>query len=76
MNSWKKFRETKFLSKNAIYSKLNMKSISYNDYEHVQQNRNTMEEKILGFCHDTYLKIDVFLLTDVFGTFENTCLNH
>ena len=53
-----------------------MKSISYNDYEHVQQDRNTMEEKILGFYHDTYLKIDVLLLTDIFGTFENTCLNH
>ena len=42
----------------------------------MQQDRNTMEEKILGFCHDTYLKIDVLLLTDIFGTFENTCLNH
>ena len=37
---------------------------------------NIMKEKTLGFYHDTYLKTDVLLLTDVFETFWETCLKH
>lgn len=34
--------------KNSLYSKLNMKSISDQDYEYEQQVWNTMEEKAVG----------------------------
>ena len=37
---------------------------------------NIMEEKTLGCYHDTSLKTDVLLLTDVFETFWETCLKH
>ena len=40
-----------------------MISISDQDYEDVQQVWKTVEKKTLGCYHDTYLKIDVLLLT-------------
>ena len=76
MDSWKKFEETKLPAQNSFYSNLNMKGISDQDYEHAQQVWNIMEKKTLGCYHDTYLKIDVLLLADVFKTFRKTCLEH
>ena len=76
MNSWKKFEETSLPPKDAFYSRLNMKGISDQDYEHAQQVWNTMKKKTLGCYHDTYLKTDVLLLADVFETFRNTCLKN
>ena len=35
-----------------------------------------MEKKTLGCYHDTYLKIDVLLLPDVFEAFRDTCLKN
>ena len=48
-----------------------MISISDQDYEDVQQVWKTVEKKTLGCYHDTYLKIDVLLLT-----FWKRCLEH
>ena len=76
MDGWKKFEETSLLPEDAFYSRLNMKGISDQDYEHAQQVWNTMEKKALGCYHDTSLKTDVLLLADVFETFRNTCLKH
>ena len=33
-----------------------------------------MEKKTLGCYHNTYLVTDVFLLVEVFETFQNLCL--
>ena len=76
MDGWEKFEEAGLPPKDAFYSGLNMKGISDQDYEHAQQVWNTMEKKTLGCYHDTYLKTDVLLLTDVFETFRNTCLKN
>ena len=76
MDGWKKFKETNLPPKNAFYSRLNMKGISDQDYEHAQQVWNTMEKKALGCYHDTYLKTDVLLLADIFETFRNTYLKN
>ena len=73
---WKKFEEISLPQKDAFYSRLNTKGISDQDYEHAQQVWDTMEKKTLGCYHDTYLKTDVLLLTDVFETFRNTCLKN
>ena len=75
MDVWEKLEE-KNLLRNAFYSKMNMKDISDNDYEHLQQGWGTMEKKSYGYYHDTYLKWDAFLLADVFETLKNTCLDH
>ena len=37
VDSWKKFEETSLQQKDAFYSRLNMKGISDQDYEHAQQ---------------------------------------
>ena len=69
MDGWEKSEETRLPPKNSFYSRLNMKDISDQDYEHVQQVWNTLEKKTLGFYHDIYLKTDVLLLADVFENF-------
>ena len=74
MDGWKKFEETSLPLKDVFYSRLSMKGISDQDYEHAQQSWDTMEKKTLDGYHDTYLKTDVLLLADVFETFRNTCL--
>ena len=54
MDGWEKFEETSLPSKDAFYSRLNMKDISDQDYEHAQQVWNIMQKKTLGCYHDTY----------------------
>ena len=76
MDGWKKFEETSLPRKDAFYSRLNMKGISGQGYEHAQQVWNTMEKKTLGCYHDTYLKKDVLRLVDVFETCRNTWLKN
>ena len=76
MDGWEKFEEKSLPPKNAFYSRLNMKNISDQDYEHAQQVWNVMEKKTLGCYHGAFLKTDVLLLADVFDTFRNTCLEH
>ena len=69
MDGWEKFEETSLPPKDAFYSRLNMKGISDQDYQHAQQVWNAMEKKTLGCYHHTYLKADVLLLVDVFEAF-------
>ena len=45
MDSWEKFEGAKLPPKNAFCSRLNMKGISDQDYEHAQQIWNTMEKR-------------------------------
>ena len=76
IDSWKRFEEISLPQKDAFCSRLNIKGISDQDYEHAQQVWNTMEKKALGCFHDTYLKTDVLLLVDVFEKFWDTCLKN
>ena len=76
IDGWKKFEETSLPPKDAFYSRLNMKGISDQDYEHPHQIWTITKKKALGCYHNTYLKTDVLLLADVFETFRNTCLKN
>ena len=80
MDSWKKLKETSLPPKDVFYSRLNMKGISDQDYEHAQQvwNRITPEHEniTLGDCDDVYYATDVLLLADVFETFRSLCPEH
>ena len=73
MDSWEISEEKKQPPTNAFYSKLNMKVINDQDYEHVQQVWNTITSKFedvsLGDYCDVFLATDVFLLADVFENF-------
>ena len=69
MEGWMKFEETSLPPKDAFYSRLNIKDISYQDHEHKQQVWNTIEKKTLGCYHNTYLKTDALQLADVFEAF-------
>ena len=76
MDGWEKFEETDLPPKEAFYSKLNMQGISDADYELAIEVWKTMTEKTVGKYHDTYLKKEVLLLSDVFEKFRKTCLEH
>ena len=76
MDGWKKCEEVSLPSKDRCCSRLNMKGISDQDYEHAQQVWHIMEKKTLGCYQETYLVTDVLLLVDVFETFWNTCLKN
>ena len=78
-DSWKKFEETNLPRKNAFQRKLNMKSITHQDYEQAQQvwSRVTpwFEYVTLGNNHDVYLATDVCCWQMYSRPIRNTCLN-
>ena len=76
MSSWDRFEETQLPSIEAFYSKLNMSSISSDDYQHAQKVWKEVRIHNLGDYHDLYLKTDVVLLANVYEAFRETCLEH
>ena len=76
MSSWDNFEETKLPPKEAFYSNLYMNDISKYDYEHAQKVWKEFKLKNLGEYYDFYLKTNVLLLSNVFETFRNNCLEN
>ena len=77
MTSCDKFKETKLpFKKEAFYCKVNMSDISDEDYEHAQKVWEAFDMKNLGEYRDLYSKTDVLLLSNMFESFRNECLNH
>ena len=76
MSSWDKFEETKLPPNKAFHSNLNMSDISKYDYEHAQKVWKEFKLKNLGEYHDLFLKTDVLLLSNMFETFRNNCLEY
>ena len=74
--SWDCFEETQLSPIEAFYSKLNMPSISRNDYQHAQRVWKEFIIHNLGDYHDLYLRTDVVLLANVYEAFRETCLEH
>ena len=76
MSSWDHFGETQFPPIEAFYSKLNMSSISSDDYQHAQKVWKEFRIHNLGDYHDLYLRTNVVLLANVYETFREMCLEH
>ena len=74
MDSWKRFREGSLPDKESFYSELNKEGIIDEDYAHAQKVWDTLNIKNLGEYHDLYVQSDTTLLTDVFETFRDKCL--
>jgi len=76
MESFSRFNETSLPKREDFYSQLNDENISEEEHKHAQRVWDVFGLKNLGEYHDLYLKIDVFLLADVFQNFRETCLHH
>ena len=76
MSSWDHFEEMQLPPIEAFYSKLNMSSISSDDYQHAQRVWKEFKILNLGEYHDLYLRTDVVLLAKVYEAFRDTCLKH
>ena len=74
MDRWERFNENTIPPKEAIYSKLNLESISDADYKHVKKVWEAFEIKNLGENHDLYIQDDTLLLADVFENFTDKCI--
>ena len=76
MDCFEKLSETCLPPIECWYSKLNDANISENDYTHANEVWDTFRMKTMKDYHDLYLKTDVLLLTDVFESFRDVCLEH
>ena len=76
MDDWDKFKETILPPKEAFNSKLNMAGVNEEDYEHTNKVWAEFGIKDLGEYHDSYLKIDLILLANVFEAFRKVCLDN
>ena len=76
MSSWDRFEETQLPPIEAFYSKLNMSSISSDDYQNAQRVWKDFRIHNLGAYHDLYLRTDVVLLANMYEAFRETCLEH
>ena len=74
MDGWKRFNETSLPVKKAFYSELNLLDITDEDYAHEQKVFENLGLENLGQYHDLYVQNDNLLLTDVFESFRNKCI--
>ena len=74
MDSWERFNETTFPNKEAFYSDLYLEDITDKDCIHAQKVFEELKLKKLGEYHDLYVQSDTLLLTDIFETFRNKCI--
>ena len=74
MDSIDKFNETTLPNIEKFYSKLQMKNISSDEYNHTKKVWDNFEIKTLGEYHDLYVQADTAQLSDVFENFRSLCL--
>ena len=76
VSSWDRFEEMQLPPIEAFYSKLNMSSISSDDYQHAQKVWKEFRIHNLGDYDVLYLRTNVVLLAKVYEAFRETCLEH
>lgn len=84
MDSFDKFNQTQFPTKDEFGNKLNgyydeddnliVEEITDEEYNRALNVYNKMKCNNLGDYHDLYLKSDVLILTDIINTFRKRCL--
>ena len=71
MDSIDKFNETTLPNIEKFYSKLQMKNISSDEYNHAKKVWDNFEIKTLGEYHDLYVQADAAQLSDVFEILDH-----
>ena len=74
MDSMDKFNETTLPSIEKFYSKLQLKNITNDEYNHAKKVWEHFEIKTLGDYHDLYVQADTAQLSNVFEIFRSLCL--
>jgi len=74
MDSFEKFRDTELPPIDKFYSNLSMCNISKDDYEYAKQVFKNFCKTMKDY-HDLYLKIDTYLLCDIFNNFRKSIHN-
>lgn len=76
VDGWSKFDEETLPPKCCFYNSLKMEHITEDDYAHAKLIWKIFDIRTLGEYTDLYLKIDVFLLCDIFEKFRKTSLHY
>ena len=76
MNSWDRFNDDRLPRKEHFYSNLNMSGVSDKEYQHACKVWKEFKIKNMGEYHDLYLRTDVILLSNVFESFRNVCMDN
>ena len=73
MDSFNKFNQTTFPTKEQFYSQLNDEHISDEQNKHAKKVWKGFNLKTMADYHDLYLLSDILLLADVFENCRKTC---
>ena len=73
-DTWEKFSEISFPSKEDFYSNLNIEDISDIDYRHANNVFKVFKLENLGNYQDLYVQSNTLLLADVFNNFRDMCI--
>ena len=76
IDSFEKLKETKLPPKEKIYSRLDGKNISDENYEHAKKVWKTFNMKTFKDYLELYNKVDVLLLADVSENFRDICIKN
>ena len=74
MDTWERFSEISFPSKEDFYSNLNVEDISDIDYRHANNVFKRFKLENLRDYHDLYVQSDTLLLADLFNNFRDMCI--
>ena len=74
MDSTNRFSEAALAIREKLYSKLQLKDISYDEYKHAKKVWEHFEIKNRGEHHDLYVQEDTAQLSDVLENFRSLCL--